>query len=243
MTSPTPDLPSLHASTDALLQDLAEQRWTDADVGVPSLLPGWTRGHVLTHLARNADGITRTLSGALRGQRLARYPDGPQGRAADIEHGAGRPLAEQLRDVRDSAERLEQTLAAVADVDGWALPCHEHTAGAHVLGRWQEVEIHRVDLAGSYTARDWPANFIGYLLPATVGGLDARIPAGHAVRIEVDPEGSVAPELAGTVWSCGNGSEPAAVTGPDWALLAWVLGRPAATGGALSSQPELHSWR
>ena len=34
---------------------------TDAEVAEPSLLPGWTRGHVLTHLARNADGLANLL--------------------------------------------------------------------------------------------------------------------------------------------------------------------------------------
>jgi hypothetical protein len=76
-----------------------------------------------------------------------------------------------------------------------------------------------------------------------VGGLDARIPAEQAVRIEVDPEGSVTADLGGTVWSCGHGSEPVAVTGPDWALLAWLIGRPAAAGEQFGSgAPELSRW-
>ena len=36
----------------------------DAQVREASLLPGWTRGHVLTHLARNADGMINLLSWA-----------------------------------------------------------------------------------------------------------------------------------------------------------------------------------
>ena len=49
---------------------------TDEDVLSPTRLPEWTVGHVLTHLARNADGHTRRLEAALRGEDVARYPGG-----------------------------------------------------------------------------------------------------------------------------------------------------------------------
>ena len=35
-----------------------------ADPALPSLLPEWTRGHVLTHIARNADSFVRVLEAA-----------------------------------------------------------------------------------------------------------------------------------------------------------------------------------
>ena len=38
----------------------------------PSLLPGWTRGHVLTHIARHADSVIRALQGG--GTRRRRRP-------------------------------------------------------------------------------------------------------------------------------------------------------------------------
>ncbi|MEO6885764.1 MAG: maleylpyruvate isomerase N-terminal domain-containing protein, partial [Jatrophihabitantaceae bacterium] len=144
------NLPALRFSTAALLRGLAAEQWSDTDVRAASLLPDWTRGHVLTHIARNADGIALTLSGALRGEVLARYPHGRQGRAADIEAGACRSAAELLADVNESAERLDRTYAAVADADGWELPTDDqHPTSAWILARWQEVEIHRVDLGGA----------------------------------------------------------------------------------------------
>ena len=39
----------------------------DADPSAPSLLPGWTRGHVLTHVARNADSLVNLLTWARTG--------------------------------------------------------------------------------------------------------------------------------------------------------------------------------
>ncbi|MFF9641495.1 maleylpyruvate isomerase N-terminal domain-containing protein [Kitasatospora aureofaciens] len=51
---PAAELARIHAATGLLLRTAA--RLCDADARAPSLLPGWSRGHVLTHLARNADG-------------------------------------------------------------------------------------------------------------------------------------------------------------------------------------------
>ena len=48
-------LAQLGESTDRLLATAGAL--TGAQVAGPSRLPGWTRGHVLTHLARNADGF------------------------------------------------------------------------------------------------------------------------------------------------------------------------------------------
>jgi hypothetical protein len=62
-----------------------------------------------------------------------------------------------------------------------------------------------------------------------------------ALRIEVTPDGSTTTDLGGTVWTSGDG-DPVKVSGPDWALLAWVAGRPALAGSALSVTPELSPW-
>ena len=53
----------------------------------PSLLPDWTVGHVLTHLARNADSMDRVLEAAERGDVVERYAGGGAGRDAEIEAG------------------------------------------------------------------------------------------------------------------------------------------------------------
>ncbi|MET0910545.1 MAG: maleylpyruvate isomerase N-terminal domain-containing protein, partial [Ilumatobacteraceae bacterium] len=47
-----------------------------ADAELPSLLPGWTRGHVLTHIARNADSFVRLLEAAGRGEVVTQYAGG-----------------------------------------------------------------------------------------------------------------------------------------------------------------------
>ena len=85
---------------------------TTTAVRGPSLLPGWTRGHVLTHLARNADGDGQPGAAARTGDGRPMYPGGARGAGADIEAGAGRHLGDLRLDLAESAERL---LAAFAD--------------------------------------------------------------------------------------------------------------------------------
>jgi maleylpyruvate isomerase len=48
---PAPDSATLDEATTALLTTATAL--SDADLQAPLRLPGWTRGHVLTHLARN----------------------------------------------------------------------------------------------------------------------------------------------------------------------------------------------
>src|SRR3954447_544762 len=97
----------LAESTERLLATVA--KLTDDDLRAPSLLPGWSRGHVLTHVARNADSHVNLLTWARTGVPTPQYPS-PEARAAGIEAGAGRPVEEQLADLRESAGRLAQAM-------------------------------------------------------------------------------------------------------------------------------------
>src|SRR6266581_4723235 len=75
---------------------------TQADLRAPSLLPGWTRAHVLAHLARNADAMRNLLIGARSGQDRAAYASA-EAREADISRGAGMTAKELMADLADSA--------------------------------------------------------------------------------------------------------------------------------------------
>ena len=78
----------------ALLVDL--EGLTDEEARRPSSLEGWTVGHLLTHIARNGDSVVRRLEGATRGEVLDQYMGGVDGRASEIEAGAGRPASQGL---------------------------------------------------------------------------------------------------------------------------------------------------
>lgn len=235
-------LPALHRATADLLRGLAAEGWDDSDVAAPSLCDGWTRGHVLTHIARNAEGIARTLEGAVRGEIVERYPDGWDARNRAIDDGAGRSADELLRDVADTAFRLERALTDIDDVDGWDRPtAGDSSARTWVSRRFTEVEIHRVDLRSRYTAADWPAELVALVLPECLAKLAER--TEQPLRIEIDPDGSTGADLGAQSWTVGGGGEPTLVRGPDWAVLAWLAGRPQLAQDRLTATPQLGPWR
>ncbi len=130
---------------DAAVADLS-----DAVAHGPSPLPGWTVGHVLTHLARNADSLVWRLEGAARGEEREQYPGGLDRRAADIEAGAARPAAVLVRDVRQSSAAVERTMAELP-LAAWDAPSRTsrgvmESSRDAVLARWREVVVHHGDL-------------------------------------------------------------------------------------------------
>jgi maleylpyruvate isomerase len=157
----------------------------DTSVGEASGLPGWTVGHVLTHVARNADSHRRRTEAAVQGVVVEQYAGGWAGRAAEIEAGAARSARDLIDDVRRSADLMMQAWASVPapawatttpDVSGRERPLHELPAR-----RWQELEVHLVDLAVGYTFRDWPETFVSVWLPQLRAGLSHRLPADATV--------------------------------------------------------------
>ena len=83
-TEISPALDRIQESTRQLLTSAAGL--TDAQAAGASRLPGWTRGHVLTHLARNADGFVNLLAWARTGVKTPMYPS-EAARDAGIEAG------------------------------------------------------------------------------------------------------------------------------------------------------------
>ena len=171
---PLEDLPALHEATNRLVRSL--EALTDADVARPSLLAGWTIGHVATHLARNAEGIERLVGWAVSGVPTPMY-DSLEAREADIAAGAGRAAAEIRDDVRDSADRVQLALERLARAGDPALdrlvifgpprPGVSPDTAARTIPfrRLQEVEIHHLDLGlPSFRAQDWPPAFVERML-------------------------------------------------------------------------------
>lgn len=88
-------------------------RLPDAWLRRPSRLRGWTKGHVLTHLARVCDGLTRLAEGAIANQGAVMY-DSRAHREHQIDAGATRSAGEQRDDLRNSWRHLRQTWVAPA---------------------------------------------------------------------------------------------------------------------------------
>ena len=146
----------------------------DLDPAQPSLLPDWTVGHVLTHIARNADSVIRMLDG------LDQYRGGSAGRAAEIDAGARRPAGELIADVRTTIWRLEQRWAQEPAWDG---PPAKAVGGevprvSLPSRRWRETEVHHADLGFGYSYVDMPDEFVRAELRRLEMTWQARRPMG-----------------------------------------------------------------
>ena len=122
---------------------------TDDQCREDSLLPNWSRGHVLTHLARNADSHVHLLQCAVRGEIGQQYPS-VEKRNSDIESGSGRTAEELVMDLRLSIYGLEAAWAS-ANEKTWSgqgrnLGGRTIEMSSLVFLRWREVEIHHADL-------------------------------------------------------------------------------------------------
>lgn len=159
---------------------------TDDRVRQPSLLPDWTVGHVLTHIARNAEGHVLRLEGALRGEEVARYPGGGAQRDKDIEDGAGRSAAELIEDVASTNAHLEEVWQ-LCEQAGW--PNAHLFAGdywpitASPVRRLREVEIHHVDAGLGYEAGSWSDEYTAWELAECLKGLPGRLDEGQARKV------------------------------------------------------------
>ncbi len=206
---------------------------SDDQAREPSLLPGWTRGHVLTHIARNAGGLSNLLTWALTGTPTPQYPS-LEARNAQIDEGAGRPAADLAADVIESARRFV-ALARELSLEAWAAEVQALRGPAHpawfvLHRRLFEVEVHHVDLASGYTAADWPDWFVAEQLYRVTASLDANpaTPAAVLADTEAVRQYVLRPELL-------RDSPARTVSGRGHELLAWLLGRD--PGGTLAADP------
>jgi maleylpyruvate isomerase len=132
----------------------------DDDLRRPSTLPDWTVGHVLAHLARNADSHVRLLDAGTRGEVAEQYEGGAAGRAAEIERDAALTAETLLADLCTATEALERRWATMP-MEAWA-GSGNSVAGTVVLAdlpfrRWRETELHHTDLGLGHTADHWAA--------------------------------------------------------------------------------------
>jgi maleylpyruvate isomerase len=140
----------------------------EPDLRAPSLLPGWTRGHVLAHLARSADAMRNLLIGVRSGEDRPAYASA-EARAAGIEQGAQQKPADLAADVAGAAMAF-RTLTRQLPDEAWLVQLQilgsaPFPAGQLLTRRLVEVELHHTDLGLGYTPADWPAAFTAMDLP------------------------------------------------------------------------------
>jgi maleylpyruvate isomerase len=149
--------------------DTATQRLIDevrimtrSDLQAPSLLPGWSRAHVLSHLARDADAMRNVLTGARAGQDRPAYAS-PQARNADIDRSAAAGAEELVADLAGSAMAFRTVARQLPDL-AWGyqvqmLVSSRFPASQLLVRRLAEVELHHCDLGIGYGQDQWSAVF------------------------------------------------------------------------------------
>jgi maleylpyruvate isomerase len=169
----------------------------DHDLRDSSLLPGWSRGHVISHLARHAEANTRVLHAARHGEVISAYPGGQLERAQAIEAGALRPP----EDARAELKRTGRSFALACTtfpVSRWSQGIEGNAPATKVLlSRWRELEVHGVDLDLGLVASDWSADFVDTFLPIELARLSARAP-GVGMPADFDQSEALA-------WLLGRG--------------------------------------
>ncbi len=153
----------------------------DATAHRPSLLAGWSVGHVLTHIARNADSVVWRLEGAAQGELRDQYPGGPEQRKADIEAGAARPAAELVADVRRTSAAVAGVMAGLP-TQAWDAPSRTsrgvvESSRDAILSRWREVVVHHGDLG--LAPVPLPPELVAVWLPRELARLDERTDPGR----------------------------------------------------------------
>ncbi|HEY2060636.1 MAG TPA: maleylpyruvate isomerase family mycothiol-dependent enzyme [Amycolatopsis sp.] len=174
---------------------------TDDAVREPSLLPGWTRGHVLAHVADAARARARVVEHTLRGEAVAMWAQGE--RDTIIDATAGRTADEHRAAVAEQAEALERVWSRVEEWPAYA---------PAVYTRWREVWIHLVDLDVGIGPADWPEDFAEH----AVEFMSERIPKDTILTATDVPHehtaGVAGPRRDLAAWLTGRG-DGATLTG------------------------------
>lgn len=207
----------------------------------PSRLPGWTRAHVITHLARGADALVNLLLWARTGIEHPAY-ESRADRDADIARGAERPLWLLNEDLRAATERFA---AAMRDLPERAWAAEVSTATGFDMRaatvpwlRLREIWMHLVDLDTGVRLQDVPQPHLEALLDDVTTyfvihrdmsptRLEVTLPDGGQLVFEL---GSVNETLVSTT-----------VRGPAVPVLEWLTGRGDGTG-LKGTLPVLPAW-
>ena len=219
-------LDDVTTSTQRLIDLLADL--DDATVRGPSRLPGWTVGHVVSHIALNGDAFTRVAADRRAGRTGYMYPDGIAGRGRDINAGAARSAADIVAHLAASAAALAAAWASPVPVGpvATAQGMPEFSSGEVLSRRLREVEVHAFDIGpAGWTVDEWSDALVDADLAEQWSNAARRTPAG--VRIADD---------VGGMWVAGEPTSGALVA-TRREILAWLLDR-----GSIAGAPELVGW-
>ncbi|MBU3067793.1 maleylpyruvate isomerase family mycothiol-dependent enzyme [Nocardia sp. NEAU-G5] len=222
-----------HRGTAYFARRLAEL--TDDELDGDTLLPGWTRRHLVAHVGYNAAALCRLLDWAASGVETPMY-ESPEQRGREIHEGATLPaaairnlfthttarLAERWRNLPESAWR-----SLVRTAQGRTVPASETS-----WMRAREVWIHAVDLGNGGRFADFPDIVLDGVLADVVAMWRAR-DRGAGVSLCVDGRPPI--EI--------QESEPNStrVSGSQAAVVRWATGR-GAIGVEIKGDEAAPAW-
>ncbi|MFC7492459.1 MULTISPECIES: maleylpyruvate isomerase N-terminal domain-containing protein [unclassified Knoellia] len=219
----------LAAIDDHTARLVADARSAD-DLAAPSLCEGWTRDHVLNHVARNAEALCRLVAAAVDGTGETMYAS-PEARDGDIDAGVGRGAEVVVDDVEATAAPLATALRRLTpehrDLVLERTPGGPTFKGGMLLFmRLREVVYHHVDLDTQFGFHD------------LAGDLQVLFIENELKRQQGAPD---CPSLTlrsdeGDVWSIGDGG--ADIVGSRAGILRW-LARQDPSGVRGESLPDL----
>jgi maleylpyruvate isomerase len=196
-----------------------------AALAAPSLLPGWSRSHVLAHVTAIGEAMARQAERAAAGELVEVYDGGAQGREAGIQTGARRTVVEHVAALTALAERLEAAWPAPGS-SGWAaaVSYRDGTVVDALVAWWREVRLHAVDLDAGIGIGTWPPALAEHLLDF----LAVRLP--HDVEVAIDPAAAQPQSETET-----ETETETTVTGSLLDVAAWLAGR--------TPETVPHAWR
>lgn len=188
------------------------------DWEAPSLLPGWSRAHVVAHLALNGEALRDVLRGVAEQEPLPMY-ESQEKRDSDIEELAAAEHADLRERLMSVLTTFQHAMVGLPE-SAWSGRFERSPGGPDLpldalpLMRVREIEIHHADLGAGYTADHWPTRFA----EVVVDGMVRRLDPEAAFRVTpLDSERS---------WEVGGvGEQSPVVTGPVAQLAWWLTGR------------------
>ena len=216
----------------------ASDRIDDDSLGEDTALTGWTRRHLMAHVAANAEALGRLVRWASTGEECRMYSS-PQQRNDDIENGSRLPATDLRQWVRSSARKLSDDLSGLSAAQ-WGhcvVTAQGRTVTARALPwmRSREVMVHAVDLGSGTTFADLPAAFLEALV------------ADVAVKRSASANGpslTVRATDTGESWDINGTGERLTAAGSLTAVASWLTGRAVAgintTDG--TAVPVLPAW-
>lgn len=226
-------LDAIESSTESLIATV--EGLGVEDLAAPSLLPGWSRAHVVAHLTLNAEGLAGVLQGAAARSPRPMYAS-VEGRDEDIARLVTAPADELLPRLRAACAAFADAASALTEPD-WTGTFERTPDGPRFdlanlpTMRWWEVEIHHADLAAGYTHAAWPDGF-------SVALIESRVKR-HAVDARVE---LFATDLR-RAWHLGGPGGPL-ISGTASDLAWWLTGRGAGDGLMTSEGdlPDIAGW-